>query len=483
MKQLFSSMFIAASVFAMAGLSSCSNENDPGMNPPEGEKGMPTGMTLTLDMNGVQTRADNGHVADGDAALPTETTVKTIHVYIYDATSNKIQQIYNLDATDATQVTVNQGKYVTKKLEAFVGSKKVYVGLNLTENMKTVLEGKTADLLASAAVQEEVAKMTDATTGFSMFCKDGVTRAFVTEDDPDAATTNQVEIDVERLVAKFKLGATQAPTNQGAKGTLTNLKWVVDNIAKSFYMPEPEDGKDPNTGWAEGDFIFYDYNGDDLPDGSVTAPAETEWNLVVTDTKDKWKYDYSTENYAAEKKIKGMTRLVVRGTFYPEANTTYTIDAAGKLSQKTAALQNGSYYLFDIPSKNKPYIFIEATGIMAEGADETAMKTALVACYDAENPDGTTWDPADDITEKLKFYKGGANYWWVNMEEKGQEGNVIRNHVYVADIKSITLPGRPEGEWGKDDKEDDKLEEKTDIEVIVTVLGWNLVDFNTDLRP
>lgn len=460
-------MFIAASVLTMGGLTSCSNENDVQMEQPGAEKGVPTAMTLTIDMKGVSTRADQnpGNLNPTDFTTADETALKTLDVYIYDTKTGILDQHHPLVDTDLTNAN---GVYTTKVLKAFTGDKKVYVGLNLTIAMKNVMAKSTLQVLETSAVTEDLANMTSTTTGFSMFCPQGVAKTFI-EATADQADQNKVQINVERMVAKIGIGAKTAPTQLGAAGTLGTLQFVVDNMGKKFYMPYTQ--TDPSMtadAWLQADFVNYDFNADGNP---VGAPTAAWLNVEQNADQKQWKTAYSTENYVNDNKLKGMTRVVVRATFTPDVALTYTLDDTGALTPATTAVTAGTdYYQLDVPGDNK-FVFLSALPTVA----------GVTAYYKAV----TTQDyaGADILDDCVKTYTGGNHYWWVTMAEKGQEGNVERNHVYLANIKNISLPGRPDGEFDPDKDKDEELDKETNIEVEVTVLDWYMVDFDADLKP
>lgn len=473
MKHFFSSMFIAASVFTMAGLTSCSNENDPGMTPPEGEKGIPTAMSLTLNMKGIQTRASEGAAGLDvkDFTTTDETALKTLHVYIYDAASGLLDQNHKLtytDGTEGSEIKDNKdGTYTTKALTAFTGDKKVYVGLNLTTAMTNVLAKSSLNTLKTSAVTETLTEMISTNTGFSMFSPTATDGKF--EESQDATTVptnNKVKANVERMVAKIGVGAKTAPQKLGADGELKDLKWAVDNIGKKFYMPATK--TDPSMtadAWLQADFVNYDFNGDDKP-----ADLDPTLLDVVEGAQSTWKTSYSTENFVNDNKLKGMTRVVVKGTYTPAQDITYTLAADGTLTKAVNALTAGTtYYQVVIPGDDK-FVFL--------AAEPDA--TALTAYYKIVTKQDM---PADAKTEDfVKKYTNGDNYWWVTMKETGSDGNVERNHVYLANINSISLPGRTEGEF-TDKDENEELDKETNIDITVTVLDWYLVAFDTDLKP
>lgn len=463
-------MFIAASVLTMGGLTSCSNENDVQMEQPGAEKGVPTAMTLTIDMKGVSTRAEQN--PDGllatDFTTAEETALETLDVYIYDTKTGILDQHHPL--TKGAGITEAQGKYTTKALTAFTGKKKVFVGLNLTDAMKTVMEKSTLQVLETSAVTEELAKMTSTTTGFSMFCPQGVEKNFV-EATEGNATQNKVEIQVERMVAKIGIGAKVAPTQLGAKGTLRQLQFVVDNIGKKFYMPKTQ--ADPSmtaNAWIQTDFVNYDFNGDGNP---ANAPIANWLDVETNNNQTQWKTAYSTENYVNDNKLKGMTRVVVKATFIPAQDLTYTLEDNGTLiPAQTAIAANTDYYQLVVPG-DKKFVFLSALPTEA----------GVKAYYKAVTTQDYTIVGGNIMNDCVKTYKNGNHYWWVTMAEKGQEGNVERNHVYLANIKNISLPGRPDGEFDNVKDKDEELDKETNIEVEVTVIPWSMVTFDADLKP
>lgn len=486
-------MFIAASVLATAGLSSCSNENDPGMNPPEGEKGIPTAMSLTLNMNGVQTRASEGATGlkpgdflDADAG---ENKLKTLHVYIYDNKTGLLDQdhtlTYNTGAAGQDIVADNPAdpkKYTTKALEAFVGEKTVYVGLNLTAKMENEMKNTSLQSLKTHEITEELANMVSA-TGFSMFSPDGEPGTFKEQnEDGTIPTENKIAVSVERMVAKIGLGFIDKTKLQqlGAKGTLGELKWVVDNIGKKFYMPATQE--DPiMTGWDANFFRYYDFDGSDegVTDRTSVAITDDDWLTVGTGEQKTWTTAYSTENFVdAKKEVEGMTRLVVKGTYTPDLSITYeSLSDAGELAKATTAIGAGTdYYQLVVPGDNK-YVFLK------NEPTETGMKEY----YNKVNKKEFDETGGKNITDEcLKLYSDGVNYWWVTMKHQddgNQDGNVERNHVYLANIKSIAFPGRTEGEFSQTEDKGDVLDKDAKIEVTVDVLDWLLVTFDTDLKP
>lgn len=476
-RKFFSKVIMTMTAAAVMGLASCSNENDPQI--PEGEKGMPTEMSLTLNMNGVQTRADQNpeQLPVGNYTTQAETEVKTLHVYIYDVASGLLDNKYDLNRyqddgrTETGDITYdNVAKtYTTKALKAFTGTKKVYVGLNLTTAMKNVLQKSSLQTLNTSAVTEELNNMIGA-TGFSMFSPNGKESNFQEATGVDVPVGNKVEINVERMVAKIGLGAKVKPTELGAAGTLTDLQWVVDNIGKKFYMPATQ--KDPSMSadvWRAEDFLNNNFVND-----NDWAGVKIVWNnLVENADRTQWTTAYSTENFVNDNKLKGMTRVVVRGKYTPAQAVTYTLDTQGVLTPAQIAITEGSTYYQIVVKGDDKFVFLAGPTLPAEDDVKAYYKKITGQDYAGQNI----------MDECVKTYINGYNYWWVTMAEQGQEGNVERNHVYLANVNSIALPGRTEGEFNEDKDKDDELDQETNIDITVTVLDWAMVTFDANLKP
>lgn len=474
-RKFFSKVIMTMTAAAVMGLASCSNENDPQI--PEGEKGMPTEMSLTLNMNGVQTRADQNpdNLPVGSYTTTAETEVKTLHVYIYDVASGLLDNKYDLNRyqangqTETGDITYEDAtkSYTTKALKAFTGMKKVYVGLNLTTAMKNVLQKSSLQTLNTSAVTEELNNMIG-TAGFSMFSPNGKESNFQEATGVDVPAGNKVEMSVERMVAKIGLGAKVAPTKLGADGTLTDLQWVVDNIGKKFYMPATQ--KDPSMSadvWKAEDFLNNLFVND-----NDWAGVKIVWNNLVENTdRTQWTTAYSTENFVNDNKLKGMTRVVVRGKYTPAQAVTYTLDTQGVLTPAQTAITEGSTYYQIVVKGDDKFVFLAAQ----------PDQTGLEAYY--QKVTNQAYPGANIMQECVKTYTNGYNYWWVTMAEKGQEGNVERNHVYLANVNSISLPGRTEGEFNEDKDKDDELDQETNIDITVTVENWAMVTFDANLKP
>lgn len=452
------------SALAVMGLASCTNENDPmGGNGQAAEPGEPTRVTLNLDLNSAPSTRG---IVDANATKE-ETKITHLNVFIYDKNGvlENAQKIMMADLTDA-----GDNVYTTNELTATTGAKTVYVGLNMTDAMVAKLKATAAQNLPSTAVQVALGDLTNKTDGFVMFSTQGENATFEALGEGGALpAANKVKIQVERLASKIAVGCEGKITDiqQGAAGTIQNLRFVVDNINTLNYFPYAENTPmDPNMkkeAYDENDFVVED---------DFTA-ADVEWNAITPETTDRetWKSAYSAENVTTDKEMMGITRVVVQGEFIP----------ATLIEKKEA---DGQVTWEETPNRNTtPVTFIqlefaEAGGyaFFADGTTDDVLKEYM-AYKKGVAKDNIT---ATDLTAAKKVYTDGYNYWWITT--KNGRGDIVRNNFYQVNITSIWAPGRTDGEFDPD-KDNEKVDEETNIEFTVTVEPWNLVEQDTELRP
>lgn len=470
-RNLFSKVFMTMTATAVMGLASCSNDNDPagGQELPQGKA---TGMQLVLDLGGTATR-----VIKDDNADVTETTIENLNIFIYGANGvfEKEHKIAFGDLTDA-----GDNKYKTKELVATTGAKTIYVGANMTQGMIGIMRSTSVNGLSGKGVNQLVADITQ-DNKFVMFSTTGATPTLVEDNEANGVPAdNQVAVSIQRLAAKIAVGMTanlaDANVQLGAAGTIDNLGYVVDNINKMYYLTySGAVTKDANMTvdqYKEADFEIKDYYDQQNP----TTPTILQYGVITPGTADKtaWAIDYASENLTQDKMMKGVTRIVVKGTFTPESGYKVEQDAQNP-GKHTFTLTNAhiaanaTYHLLDFPEAGGYAFFDNATTddqlkefmALKKGVDVTAVDDAM-------------------LKAAKKTYINGLNYWWVTV--KDNQGDVLRNHYYQVNVTSIWAPGRTDGKFDPD-KDDNQIDKETNITVEVTVEPWNLVPFNADLRP
>lgn len=456
------------SALAVMGLASCTNENDPmGGNGQAAEPGEPTHVTLSLDLNSAP--STRGIVDDN--ATTEETKITHLNVFIYDKNGvlENAQKIMMADLADA-----GNNVYTTKELKATTGAKTVYVGLNMTDAMVGQLKATAAQNLKSTAAKVALGDLTNKTTGFVMFSTQGENATFeAVGEDGTLPAANKVEIQVERLASKIAVGCEEEidDIKQGAAGKIQNLRFVVDNINTLNYFPYAKGAPmDPNMNkdaYKVADFV--------VEDDFTTA---TGWNAIAPATADRktWESAYSAENVTTDKEMMGITRVVVQGEFIPATLIEKKVEGTGENQKVTWENKDNSK-----ETTAATFIqleFAEAGGyaFFAGGTSDDVLKEYMAY------KKGVTVDKIDDadLAAAKKVYTNGYNYWWITTKEG--RGDIVRNNFYQVNITSIWAPGRTDGKFDQN-KDDEKVDEETNIEFTVTVAPWNLMEQDAELRP
>lgn len=470
-RKLFSKVIMTMTAAAVMGLASCSNENVPmgGDLTPHGE---PTSMKLVLDLSG----GAYSRAIQDDNATDVEKKIDNLNVYIYDA-NGIFEKEHILNLANDFEEGANNVWTTNKVLEATTGKKTIYVGANMTAGMKQIMKANSAQALAKKGVGATLTEITD-NNGFVMFSTvaAGNTLKATAEDQPaNIPADNQVTVTLQRLAAKIAVGMTANLTDQGvqqgAAGTIDDLGFLVDNINKMYYLtyggvdgvntPAATDANMLVKDYIENNFEFADWQNNPQFKGITPGTA----------AKATWNTAYAAENLTADKFIKGVTRIVVKGQFTPKSG----IVVAGNVGQRTFKETAGhitkgeNYCMFNLPEAGGYAFFKEAD------ATEEILKEWLTSIGITDT------DKQNEAIAAKVLYTGGMNYWWITVNDN--RGDITRNNFYRADITSIWAPGRNGGKFDEDKDKDDKVDEKTNITVKITVEPWQLKEFNAELRP
>lgn len=469
-RKLFSKVIMTMIAAAVMGLASCSNENVPmgGDLTPQGES---TSMKLVLDLSG----GAYSRAIQNDNATDVEKKIDNLNVYIYDA-NGIFEKEHILNLANDFEEGANNVWTTSKVLEATTGKKTIYVGANMTAGMKQIMKANSAQALAKKGVGATLTEITD-NNGFVMFSTVAAGNTLKATDANQAdqiPTENQVTVTLQRLAAKIAVGMSaqmDAPgVKQGAAGEITDLGFLVDNINKMYYLTYGGEGVNVPAA-TDANMFVKDYDKDnhfEFADWQHTPQFQTITPGTVG--KETWKTAYAAENLTTDKVIEGVTRIVVKGQFTPKYGMVVGGIARKRTFKKTDGYiaKGDSYYMFNLPEAGGYAFFKEAD------ATEDILKEWLTSIGITDQGKQN-----EAIAAKI-LYKNGMNYWWITVDDN--RGDIKRNNFYRADIKSIWAPGRNNGEFGNDDK-DDVVDEKTNITVQITVEPWQLKEFNAELRP
>lgn len=470
-RKLFSKVIMTMTAAAVMGLASCSNENVPmgGDLTPQGE---PTSMKLVLDLSGgAYSRAIN------DVNSKTEeTTIEKLQVYIYND-KGIFEKEHEIPFAELEEVAGQDNKYATKNiLAATTGKKTIYVGANMTDAMKQIMKANSAQALAKKGVGAALSDITidNKFVMFSTVAAGNTLKAIDANQADQVPADNQVTVTLQRLAAKIAVGMSaqmDAPgVKQGAAGEITDLGFLVDNINKMYYLTYGGEGVNVPAA-TDANMFVKDYDKDnhfEFADWQTNPQFKTI--TLGNAEKANWNTAYAAENLTTDKVIEGVTRIVVKGQFTPKSGIKVDGVAPDYTFTNTAdyIVAGDDYYMFNLPEAGG-YAFFNKT----DGDDDGKVKAWLKHI-------GIAGDQLEAVAKTKVLYTKGMNYWWITVDDN--RGDIKRNNFYRADIKSIWAPGRNNGEFGNDDK-DDVVDEKTNITVQITVEPWQMKDFNAELRP
>lgn len=505
------------------GLFACSDDlNDNGQGGNAGD-GTMANVVMKFDFNGSSSRAIAGELLpDGaydDAGSPTECKVNKLRVIVTDM-SNVIEynQLYTGAEGDyklpeginkTTSLYEGEG---TVKFQIPTGEKKFYVYIN--EEASTDLPTAVGGYLTNNAKEKNASFFTDATTGFHM---SGMTeQEIVTVAD---GSTNEVTVEVDRVVAKVTLQLAEAYDNNADvnKVKLTSLTAGIGNADLEF-----KSESESNTLW--GTYRFANNVSGDGETYRTTpyyeeVPIGDNYNNVIIRSNAADQNDdlltpvdgaYPTHTYYCLENThdiykKGNTTFVqIIATMIPVSTVKFTYTAAGEGTEEEVGFET----VTKLEDSDTPATFYvinkvkDPAGIEKDYVNTYIWEKDLLSLYGetgfVDESDKTGLDEnadADKIKavrnalkrrgyEFTEAYTGGVGYFYkaVNdLQDAGKYINkapVFRNDWYDLTIKSIKLPGSPAPEFGGGED----LHPDTDVDMIVRVKKWNRVIHNVDLE-
>lgn len=439
MKKYFKTVFLATAV--MVSFASCSNDEivDNGNDIPEGEK---TSFILTIDQPQTYAISDNNATAK-------EKLITSVDVFIFDK-NDQLRSHTALAKADFTETT-NQLKS-TKKIPTTTGFKRVYVGVNLKNelvaNIKTMGVGATHKLL-EGVVDNKVTELGNEldNNGYAMFSKVVQEPTFTLNE-----ATNLVKVNVERLVAKVVVYEKDGLKKDLESGDISTIEFAVGNVNTKFFPLPKANYVDPNyieTTTDLADFLKLGYSDNyylQANDKNTTLPQERKWNIL--------------ENTSNGKRKAQLTYTSIRAKFLPK----YFV----KWNATTKKLENdtrpgGAVTFHQVKSDKGIYYFTNHAQATAYGNSCTP-KVAPVTfdsgwCYYPVylNPTGT---------------HNGAS-------KPENKFNVYRNNIYKVVIASIAGPGISKITDPVDPTE--PVDETTNMTVEVTIEPWTLNTQTEDL--
>ena len=444
-------IFMLAAAALVVGVMSCTKEN--GIKVADGK---PTTMELTISFKKpAATRA----TVDANANVA-ETEVKTVTVFIFDATSNLLVDKESLTAADFTYSGTGGDFYeytATSHIPTTTGAKIIYVGVNLPTLLDISL-GQPVATVKSTAVAASITDLVDPTTtattglGFSMFSAADVTATFVEVGNANWGTANTVNVQVDRFAAKVAIQASSSISYIPASndGLLSNVEFAIMQSYKKLYRFKYVDGttvKSPN--WLHTAYNMSDY--EDLT--AVTNHAYVAMNasgIVNNQLAARYAMENTGENIRLEKEA---TYASIKANFAPNM----FLDGDG-LSKGTNGLPpTTTFWIVSTNDGVKNFFNVSSE------ADDYMLLPVIVGKAPVKS------DP----------YTNGVCYYNLFLNPDGGY-DVIRNNFYKATVSGFLSVGNPLP--GIKDPER-PLDTDTEILVNFEILPWTMVEWTTVLKP
>lgn len=446
------------SMFAIAALASCNNEDEVLDNGTQGEKASSwIGITVKLP-GSTETRAADA--IDGNAEA-LETEIKAIKLYYQ-------KEDGTVDAIETTFAAGDFDKGVAKKaakVPVAVGTKvTVYAAINAPASPVFSpnwfnFRGTPVEPSINYWTVESKA-LCNAATGFTMTGK-GEATTFATDNPADLTGKSHSSISLERTVAKVLVSASFDPTADFAENNVNgssgnfqknSLTWIIGNDNKKiFLLGDATNKKDPN--WEELATGITDATLDNEYDNR--SPLSTSYTMSVPKSTDVTATGYKTDGtvcvqYCNENTNEvyqyGNTSFIsVKAVFVPtKIVENVTVGGGGDLVMDAVQNNNGvaTFYYYSAGLK-----YLTAT------ARDEAIATGKITAADFMGP-----------------YTNGECYYFVPIKDKDGKIGVLRNSYYTMSIKSLKAPGQP---TPKSNELVKPVEQTSWIAVDFTVTDWN----------
>ena len=505
------------------GLFAC-NDNDlvEGSAPNGTQEEGTTYVGLKINFNSSSSRANTGDQpidGDGDDTLyddpedGNEAKVNDVRIVVTDA-EGKSQ--YNAVVTP----TPNNGNNIYL-FKITPGKKKFYAVVNgealeLNETLKS-WAGSQLALTKKASELYEYNTTATAGKGFLMSSVEAVEQTLqdnVSEVDVKAGKANNVEIIVERVVAKVTMqlsDALKAP--DGFKDQTATLKKLTCQIGNADNLKYNKDGEDDAKYTTAGTYLMA-YNDNGVRKTPYFAYPEINTEVFWTGFEQTKLLNASGiaiyENGA-------VSTTTPTARFYCLENTHANTDTKNYLQSNTtfirvkAEMIPNSAKQFAYSADSDPKVTISDRGTMPTDLETFYVITAapnqddqgsyvfasdLASLYDNLVTGGSAKerdDKAAAVVEALAAYDynftapytAGCGYYniWVNdMKDANNQylniAPVFRNDWYNLTITSLTLPGSPKESIDPEEP----IHPDTNVGVTLTIRDWNKVNHNVDLQ-
>lgn len=496
------------------GLFACSENELEGNGPDSAQAEGTTYVGLKINFNSSSTRATGDQPANTDGSTPplyddegdgNESKVSDVRILVTDADGKS--QFNNV-------VEIKDGLYIfqitpgIKKFYAVVNGNALGLSSELTNwaGDKLPLTKKASDLYEYNATATEG-------KGFLMSSVAAVERTIqdnVSEEDVKNGTANNVEITVERAVAKVTMKLDKSIDFSKQTATLKNLFCQIGNADNLEYNKDGED--DAAKYKTVGTYLMADNDDNGVRKTPYYLYPATDYDfdgfeqskLLNTDIKTLYENNASSENPARFYCLEN-THANTDPKNYKQSNTTF-------IRVKAEMIPNSAKQ-FAYSADSDPKVTISDRGTMPTDLETFYVITAapnqddqgsyvfasdLLRLYTDLVPNGQATEDKDKlaaVVDALKDaqygyhftepYTAGCGYYniWVNdMKDANNQylniAPIFRNDWYDLTITSLTLPGSPNESLDPGQP----IHPNTNVGITLTVRNWNKVNHNVNLQ-
>lgn len=491
------------------GLFACNNNDLVEGSGPEGTQTEGTTYVgLKINFNSSSSRATGDQPVDGDgdntlyddeeADFTIESKVNDVRIVVTDENGNSqyngvVRPTSNNNNNDIYLIEITPG---IKKFYAVVNGESLELGEQLSS---WAGEQKTLSMKASQLYQYNN-NGTDG-KGFLMSSVEAVERSIqnnITEEDVKAGKANNVEITVERVVAKVTMKLNENGIKEEGL-TLKDLTCQIGNAdnleyatgAKTYtpagtYLMAYNEGNVRKTPY----FTYPVTNTDDFwAEFDQTNLLGSETSIYPNGTARFYCLENTHANTEPKNYLQGNTTFIrVKATMIPKSAKQFTYTAGtepevtiSNRSEETPVTPQTFYVITSAPNQDDQDSYVFASDLaklyndLVGGESIDTDKQAAEVATALANQGYYFTEP----------YTAGCGYYniWVNdmKDAENQTLNiapVFRNDWYDLTITSLTLPGSPE----ENIDPEEPIHPNTNVGVTLTVRDWNKVNHDIVLQ-
>ena len=466
--------------FAAMGIAACSNSDENGIdaeNPQGGDSW--ASFVINLPKSSTTTRAAGDHGTE--VGTTDEQKISSVRVVLYDENATQVQYAFDYNiATDGVKEVSgdvaspsSKAKFTTKAKMVKKANYKTLVLVNPLQEVKNLTNPGRSILDFQKETAKSAANLTD--KGFFMSNDQGLVTLLQSRLMETAAKAEEagtaLPVKVDRAVAKILVTAPKdgVTTIKGSGDKVSDFSWALDVTNKTTYwmrnlasiadpkgenkIPEVVANPDIKND-ATPRFMRYAIDPNYNKEYNDIADAKKDFNYLEKLSKEFTNvfggYDYALENTMdKEYQLQNQTtRVVLRAVYTPEGMEVGAswFDYLGIRMDET---EFANAFILAVTT-DKP---LEGINLPTSFRDD--MKKVLEDQTITLNDDDTTVKLPEEsfVSNNLKFYKGGINYFPVLIRHFGDDlvpevggygrYGIVRNNVYKLNIQQIKSPGEP----------------------------------------